>query len=157
MRITEVRHPGEPWLSYWLGNLTAIDDKYVKSIGIAWLFKEGEKWMFMPRITGRQSLFFNAVFFLRYTIAPPTIIMSLLSVYCHSLWPLLFGVFFSIRWAKIGPVLGGKPRSFLQAGIGYKLNGRFGLLLRMQNDISSASGVTGANVGQAKGFNYGPH
>lgn len=40
MKITEVQHHGEPYWLHWLGNATAIDDKYVKSIGIAWLFKE---------------------------------------------------------------------------------------------------------------------
>lgn len=140
MRITEVQHPGEPFWLYWAGNSTAIDDKYVKSIGIAWLFKENGKWCFMPRITGQQSLFFNAVFFLRLTFV----------------W-FLPGIFFSVRWAEIGPVIHGKPRSYLQAGIGYKLNGRLGLPLRIQNDVSSASGVTGPNYGQAKGFSYGPH
>jgi len=94
----------------------------------------------MPRITGQQSLFFNAVFFLRLTFV----------------W-FLPGIFFSVRWAEIGPVIHGKPRSYLQAGIGYKLNGRLGLPLRIQNDVSSASGVTGPNYGQAKGFDYGPH
>lgn len=157
MKITEVRHPGEPFWLYWLGNATAIDDTYVKSIGIAWLFKEGGKWVFLPRVTGQQSLFFNAVFFLRYSIAPMNIFMNLLSVYLHSFWPLLFGIFFSVRWAEIGPVIRGKPRSYLQAGLGYKLNGRLGLPLRIQNDVSSASGVTGPNYGQATGFSYGPH
>ena len=140
MRITEIRHPGEPWLSYWLGNLTAIDSDLIKSFGIAWLFKD-PAWDFKSLLTGNDSLFYNAVFFLRLTF----------------IGFIPAGIFFSIRWAKIGPVLGGKPRSFLQAGIGYKLNGRFGLLLRMQNDISSASGVTGPNFGQAQGFNFGPH
>ena len=141
MKITESRHPGEPFWLHWLGNATAIDDQYVKSIGIAWLFKEGGKWVFMPRITGEQSLFFNAVFFLRLTFI--------------GLIPA--GIFASVRWAEIGPVLRGKPRSYLQAGLGYKLNGRIGLPLRIQNDISSASGVTGPNYGQATGFDYGPH
>ena len=140
MKITEVQHPGEPFWLYWLGNATAIDDKYIKSIGIAWLFKEGGNWVFTPRITGEQSLFFNAVFFLRLTFV----------------W-FLPGIFFSVRWAEIGPVIRGKPRSYLQAGIGYKLNGRLGLPLRIQNDVSSASGVTGPNLGQSTGFSYGPH
>ena len=141
MRITEDRHPGEPWLIWKLGNLTAIDDSYIKSIGIAWLFKEGGQWDFKPLVTGNDSLFYNAVFFFRLTFIG---------------W-IPAGVFFMLRWAEIGPVLGGKPRSFLQVGFGYKLNGRFGLPLRVQNDVSSAAGVTGPNVGQATGFNYGTH
>lgn len=141
MKITESRHLNEPWLMWKLGNWTAIDSDRVRSIGIAWLFKRDGQWDFLPLVTGNVSLFYNAVFFLRLTF------IGFIPV----------GIFFSIRWAKIGPVLGGKPRSFLQAGIGYKLNGRLAVLLRMQNDISSASGVTGPNFGQAQGFNFGPH
>lgn len=140
MRIVEQRHPGESWLLWKLGNLTAIDDSYVKSIGIAWLFKD-PKWDFKPLVTGNDSLFYNAVFFFRLTFIG---------------W-MPVGIFFMLRWAEIGPVLGGKPRSFLQVGCGYKLNGRIGLPLRMQNDVSSASGVTGPNVGQSRSFSYGPH
>ena len=140
MKITESRHPGEPWLSYWLGNLTAIDRDLIQSFGIAWLFKD-PAWDFKPLSTGNDSLFYNAVFFFR---------MAFIGF-------IPAGLFFIVRWAAIGPVIGGKPRSFLQAGIGYKLNGRLAVLLRIQNDVSSASGVTGANTGQSQNFNYGPH
>ena len=132
MKITEVQHPGEPFWLYWLGNATAIDDKYIKSIGIAWLFKEGGRWNFMPRITGQQSLFFNAMFFLR------------LSLPC--------GIFASVRWSPATD-----KKALLQTGLGWKLNGRLGVLLRIQSDKTSAAGVTGPNVGQSGGFDYGPH
>ena len=132
VKITEVQHPGEPFWLYWLGNATAIDDSYVKSIGIAWLFKEDGKWKFMPRITGQQSLFFNAVFFLRFSLP--------------------FGVFFSFRWSASSV-----KKALLQTGIGWKLNGRLAVLLRIQSDISSAKGVTGRNTGQSPSFCYGPH
>ena len=132
MKITESQHPGEPFWLYWLGNATAIDDKYVKSIGIAWLFKEGGRWVFSPRITGEQSLFFNAVFFLRLSLP--------------------FGVFFAIRWAASSV-----KKSLFQTGIGWALNGRLKLLLRVQSDATSAAGVTGPNYGQATGFDYGTH
>ena len=132
VKITESRHPGEPFWLYWLGNATAIDDKYVKSIGIAWLFKEGGKWVFMPRVTGQQSLFFNAVFFLRFSLP--------------------FGVFFSFRWSASSV-----KKALLQTGIGWKLNGRLAVLFRVQSDETSAAGVTGANYGQAQGFDYGTH
>ena len=80
----------------------------------------------------RQSLFRNGVLFVRL-LRP-------------------FGVFVMLRW-------GGKNASpaFLQAGIGWKLNGRFGLLLRLQSDASAAAGVTGPNLGQAVGFARGTH
>lgn len=132
MKITESQHPGEPFWLYWLGNATAIDDKVVKSIGIAWLFKEGGRWNFMPRITGQQSLFFNAVFFLRFSLP--------------------FGVFFSFRWSASSV-----KKALFQTGIGWALNGRLKVLFRIQSDISSAKGVTGPNVNQAVGFYYGSH
>ena len=133
MKITESQHPGEPFWLYWLGNATAIDDQYVKSIGIAWLFKEGGKWVFMPRITGEQSLFFNAVFFLRLSLP--------------------FGIFFGFRWSASSV-----KKALFQTGMGWKLNGRLAVLLRIQSDVASSKGVTGPNYGQATGgFDYGPH
>ena len=128
----EQQHPREPYWLYWLGNATAIDDAKVKSIGIAWLFKDNRVWKFIPHITGEQSLFFNAVFFLRLSFP--------------------FGVFASFRWSSSTT-----KRALFQTGFGWKLNGRFGLLFRFQSDASSAAGVTGANLGQARGFSYGSH
>ena len=132
MRIQETRHDNEPWLLYKVGNLTAIDSDWVRSVGIAWLFKEQGEWKFMPRITGNTSLFYNAVFFLRFSLP--------------------FGLFWSLRWSE------SRVRKALwQAGIGWKLNGRLAVLFRFQSDASSAAGVTGANVGQAQGFEFGTH
>lgn len=149
MRIQEDRHPKESWLLWQIGNLTAIDDAYVSSIGIAWLFKEDGAWVFKPRVTGEQSLFFNAVFFLRWTITPLTYLMQFALVcWFRHWWPLVFGVFIHFR-----PVL----NQLFQTGIGYKLNGRLGLPFRFQSDASAAAGTTGPNLGQATGFNYGPH
>lgn len=132
MRIQEVRHEGEPWLMYWLGNILSIDSDWIKSVGIAWLFKEHGKWVFTPRVTGQQSLFFNSVLFLRLSL------------------PL--GIFWSVRWSANSAV-----KALWQAGIGFKLNGRFAILFRFQSDETSAAGVTGPNTGQATGFNYGTH
>jgi hypothetical protein len=131
MRIVEEQHPSESAWLWKLGNLTAIDSDMVKSIGFAWLFKEGGRWVFRPRVTGNVALFYNAVFFLRLC------------------WP--FGVFWMVRWAASG------DKQFAQGGGGYKLNGRLTITLRIQNDASAAAGVTGPNVGQATGFNYGTH
>lgn len=108
-----------------------IDMESIKSVGIAWLFKEDDCWCFLPRITGNDSLFYNAIVFVRLSLP--------------------FGVFVHLRWAK------NWRRSFLQAGIGWKLNGRFSPLFRLQSDASAAEGVTGANYGQATGFDYGTH
>jgi hypothetical protein len=132
MKIVEERHEGEPWLLWKLGNLLTVDQDIVKSIGIAWGFKENGKWNWMPRRTTEQSLFFNSILFFRVN------------------WPL--GFFWSLRWS------GSEDRKALfQTGIGFKLNGRFAILLRVQSDDTSARGVTGPNYGQARGFEYGTH
>lgn len=136
MKITEVQHPGEPFWLYWLGNATAIDGDCVKSIGIAWLFKEGGRWKFAPRITGQQSLFFNAVLFFRMTFI--------------GIFPA--GIFASFRWSASSV-----KKALFQTGFGWKLNGRFAATLRVQSDASSAAGSTGPNYGQATGFEYGTH
>jgi hypothetical protein len=78
-----------------------------------------------------RSLFRNGVFYLRL------------------LWP--FGVFVHLRWC--GPC----RRAFLQAGIGWKLNGRFAILFRIQSDESAERGTWGRNSGQAKGWAAGEH
>lgn len=130
-KIVEDRHPGESWLSWKLGNLTAIDEDLISTIGFAWGFKEQGKWNWKPRKTGNVSLFYNAVFFIRFS------------------WP--FGIQFMVRWAETG------TRAYLQAGLGYKANGRLGGPLRIQGDAASAAGVSGPNVGQAQGFEYGTH
>lgn len=131
-RIQEERHPGEPWLMYVIGNLTAIDSDWVRSIGIAWVFQENGKWIFKPRITGQQSLFYNAALFVRLSLPS--------------------GIFASVRWSSSTT-----SKALLQTGIGWKLNGRLAVLLRIQSDASSAAGVTGPNLGQAGGFEYGTH
>jgi hypothetical protein len=132
MKIVEQRHEGEPWLMWKLGNLLTVDQDIVKSIGIAWGFKEDGKWNWIPRRTPNGSLFMNAVFFFRLN------------------WPL--GIFWSIRWSESS-----EKKALLQSGIGFKLNGRFAILLRAQSDETSARGVTGPNYGQARGFEYGTH
>lgn len=109
-----------------------IDTDSIRTIGIAWLFREAGAWCWMPRITGDVSLFYNAVFFVRLN------------------WPL--GFFASLRWSSSTTA-----RALLQAGLGWKLNGRIALLLRIQSDTTSAAGASGPNYGQATGFDYGTH
>jgi hypothetical protein len=132
VRIVEDRHPGEPAWLWRLGNLTAIDSERVRSIGVAWLFKEDEKWRLIPRLTGNESLFYNAAFFLRLAVP--------------------FGLFASLRWSSSST-----GRALIQTGAGWALNGRLKLLLRVQSDASSAAGSSGPNTGQATGFGYGTH
>lgn len=131
-RIVEDRHPGEMAWLWRLGNATAIDSDIVRSIGVAWFFKTGGKWNLLPTVTGNASLFYNAVFFLRLSLP--------------------FGLFWSVRWSPSKA-----SKAIWQAGIGWKLNGRLAVLLRIQSDASSAAGVTGQNLGQATGFEYGTH
>lgn len=109
-----------------------LDTDSIRSVGIAWLFKEQGKWVFMPRITGERSLFYNSLLFLRLSLP--------------------FGVFASIRWSDSSTA-----KALLQVGIGWKLNGRIAILLRIQSDATSAAGSSGPNYGQAQGFEYGTH
>lgn len=120
----------------WLDRLLnkepfCLDIEKIKTYGIAFLFKENDKWVFTPRKTDNESLFYNAVFFIRFN------------------WPL--GIFIHIRWADKA------RRAFLQTGLGWKLNGRISAILRIQSDESAAAGVSGPNLGQATGFNFGTH
>lgn len=127
-RSVEQQHPGESWLIHWLGNATAIPTEWIASVAIAWIFKDADRWSFIPRFCGELSLFWNAQFFLRISFP--------------------FGGFFGMR---LGPVY------LFQTGFGWKLNGRFGILFRIQTDASAAAGVTGPNYGQATGYNFGTH
>lgn len=43
----------------------------------------------------------------------------------------------------------------IQMGIGWKLNGRFGLTLRAHGDDAAAAGTHGPNYGQARGWDRG--
>jgi len=76
---------------------------------------------------GSQSLFYNGYFFLRIT------------------WP--GGIFLHIKLSA--------DRRY-QFGLGYKLNGRFGVTWRWgQTDAAAAVGVQGPNTGQATGWTRG--
>lgn len=57
-----------------------------------------------------------------------------------------FGIFIHIKPAR---------NLRIQCGIGWKLNGRFGILARAQSDESAAAGTHGPNVGQARGWARG--
>ena len=152
-RIQEVRHPGENFLLYWLGNLTALDSDWVLSLAFVWFYKENGRWRLTPRRVDTRSLFYNGVFFIRYTaILEILAIQFILATTFHVYWVFLFGLFFSIRWSASTT-----KKAIFQTGLGYKLNGRLGLLFRIQSDKTSAAGVTGPNVGQSTGFNFGPH
>lgn len=130
-----------------------LDTDSIKSVGVAWLFKDGGAWKFMPRVTENRSLFYNAVFFVRYSTVPVVFFAQvLLTLATGWWWLMLFGIFASVRWSPSSTA-----KALLQAGIGWKLNGRIALLLRIQSDATSAAGSSGPNYGQATGFNYGTH
>jgi hypothetical protein len=132
MRLYENRHPGESWLMWKLGNLLTIPQEWIKSIGIAWGFQEQGKWNFVPRITGNDGLYFNALFFLRLSLP--------------------FDIRLGIRWSDSMT-----KRALFQCGIGFKLNGRFAITFRFQSDVSAAAGTNSPNYGHAQGFEYGTH
>ena len=130
--VKTIEREGGDWLDRMLNEWPLLlDMDTIRSIGIAWLFKDGGRWRFRPRITPNAALFYNAVFFLRLSFP--------------------FGIFVHVRWAE------NWRRSLLQTGLGWKLNGRIAALFRLQSDTSAAAGVTGPNYGQATGFEFGPH
>lgn len=130
--IIEQQHSGEPTWLWRLGNATAIDSDSVRSVGIAWGFKDGASWCWMPRFTGNDSLYYNALLFVRLSLPA--------------------GLFASVRWSASST-----SKALLQIGAGWKLNGRLAILVRIQSDAASAAGSTGPNLGQATGFEFGPH
>ena len=75
---------------------------------------------------GDRSLFYNGVWSVRLTFP--------------------FGI-----WVHVKPTIDLR----LQAGAGWKLNGRFAVLLRVQTDESAAAGTHGPNHGQASGWDRG--
>jgi len=79
-----------------------------------------------------EDLFYNGVFFVRFML------------------PFFIGV--HIRWAGRNPT----TREYLQTYIGWKLNGFFSAVFRIQSDKSAADGFTSPNYGQAVGWEDGP-
>ena len=77
-----------------------------------------------------QSLFYNGIFFFRLML------------------PFFIG--FGIRWSGSTT-----NRAFLQTYIGWKSNGYFSIVFRIQSDQSAAIGYTHPNVGQAQGWMEG--
>ena len=146
-----------------------LDDSKIKTIGIAWLFKEQGKWNFTPCITSNEAQYYNAVFFVRTNFSAVflaifmALIVPILSWY---LWALVFfllilttafvvpfALFFMIRWSATG------RRQFIQTGIGWKQTGRFAIHRRIQSDASSAIGYHAGlpNTDHVTGFDYGKH
>lgn len=123
----------------WVNNLLnnsffCVDEEKMKSFGIAWGAKnEDGKWSWKLRRAPNDVQFYNAILF------------------CRINWPYP-GVFIGARWS------GSETRkALLQTGIGWKLLGRISAIFRIQSDASSEAGYNSPNIGQSKGWNYGPH
>lgn len=78
-----------------------------------------------------RSLFTNSMFYVRLML------------------PFFIGI--HIRWAGSDPA----AKEFLQTYVGWKLNGDFSVVFRVQSDQSAARGTTSPNGGQAVGWNDG--
>lgn len=127
-----IENPNGTWLDRLLNRWPLLrDTDDIRSLAVAWLFKEDGRWVFAPRLCDKTSLFYNAVFFVRVTNP---------------------GLFISFRWSESSTA-----KAMIQCGAGWKLNGRIALLLRIQSDQSSAAGVSSPNLGQATGWNFGTH
>lgn len=80
-----------------------------------------------------EALFYNGIMTFRFML------------------PFFFGL--SIRWAGSNPA----KREFLQCYLpGWKLNGKFSAVFRIQSDNSAAAGFTSPNPNQAQGWMDGP-
>ena len=124
-----------PWLN------TRVPEKYIFPLFTICLgHKNAEgKWDWDVSF-GRdksESLFYNGAIIIRV------------------MFPFFVGI--GIRWSEKGVVIFGKSRAFLQTYIGIKLNGEWAVMprFRIQSDESAARGTSGANHGQATGWNAG--
>jgi hypothetical protein len=111
-----------------------IPEKVIKPlVSGAFGFKEEDKWKLGWVATGEdktQSLFYNGIFYFRIMLP--------------------FFVGFGIRWSGSTD-----KKAFLQTYAGWKLNGQFSIVFRIQSDKSAAAGYTSPNTGQAQGWNSG--
>lgn len=119
----------------WLGNATALPVEVIHPLIALHLGYTVEgKWR-LGRITlGRRddrSLYYNAVCYVRLML------------------PFWIGI--QVRWGGSHPAW----KEYLQIGLGWKGNGRLGVILRIQSDFASSRGVRGPNFGQAQGWEDG--
>lgn len=96
-------------------------------------FKENDEWRLGWVATGRErseSLFYNGIFYFRVMLP--------------------FFVGFGVRWSGATD-----KKAFLQTYAGWKLNGQFSIVFRVQSDKTAATGYTSPNTGQAQGWDAG--
>ena len=139
MKTLEFNHGGK-WIDHVLNawpfclHKESIKPVLRLTLGYKERAAEGEqdKWKWGDVLVGRsaedKSLYRNGVFFLRF------------------MRPFFIGI--SIRWAGKDP----GAREYAQAGLGWKLNGRFTVTVRVKSDIDSAEGEHGPNFDQAQGW-----
>lgn len=122
-----------------IGEVTTIAQDKVKNIfAVSYGFGDLEKpnfknyklWVGPQTQKQDPSLYYNGVFFFRIA------------------FPFFIGVMF--RWSA-----NTTTKSFIQTHIGWKLNGRFAIALRIQSDTSAEAGMDFPNPGQAWGFMEG--
>lgn len=111
-----------------------ISEEVIKPlVSGAFGFKEKEKWKLGWIAVGEEkteSLFYNGIFYFRV------------------MFPFFVG--FGIRWSGAT-----NKKAFLQTYAGWKLNGQFSIVFRIQSDKTAADGYTSPNTGQALGWNGG--
>ena len=107
-----------------------LDDTWVKTVGIAWLFTVEGKWQFIPKIVANDWQYANACIFVRIGLP--------------------FAFFVQLRASSI---------HLFQGGFGWKQSGRIAIHCRFQTDASSTIGyhVGLPNTDHASGFEYGRH
>lgn len=114
----------------WRDDLLNSRPFCIDSDCVSTLFRAGvckhEKWVPWIKFDNGSSLFYNGAVFIRVAL------------------PFWIGI-------HIRPTV----KNFLQVGIGWKLNGRFGAIFRWQSDESAAEGTHGPNYGQATGWGCG--
>jgi hypothetical protein len=159
------------WGNWYDGVLNSwpfcLNRESIGTFGIAWLFKENGRWVFLPRITGDHQ-YYNAQLFIRY--ATPSLFVTIVTLYLMYWWvfvPVGLAWYWSVLvkalampFAFSGFFVGVRltaTRLWQFSGIGWKNNGRIALLFRFQTDASAAAGVHSPNPGQATGWDYGEH
>jgi len=107
-----------------------LDDIYIKTVGIAWLFTVDGKWQIIPKIVPSNWQYANACIFIRFGLP--------------------FAFFMQLR---------ASPTHLFQGGIGWKQSGRIAIHCRFQTDASSTLGYHAnlPNTDHASGFEYGRH
>jgi hypothetical protein len=127
----------DPRLPNWLNTLLNWPPFLLPTYVIApvimftsgYISAETGKWVWIDFTNQYPQMFRNGMFCIRFMLP--------------------FCICLQVRWsADASP-------SYFQTIIGWKLNGRFGLSFRFEDDPSAAAGVLQVNTDQASGWNEG--